>query len=56
MLCAVQSETVERHVCCVQCRGRLKMDGAAIKKIKLALRYLTGLDRTGMILIAKYAQ
>ena len=23
VLCAVQSETVERHVCCVQCRVRL---------------------------------
>jgi len=31
VLCAVQSETVGRHLCCVQCRVRLKMDGAAIK-------------------------
>ena len=23
MLCAVQSETVERHVCCVQCSAQL---------------------------------
>jgi len=23
VLCAVQSETEERHVCCVQCRVRL---------------------------------
>ena len=26
MLCAVQNESVERHVCCVQCRMRLRSD------------------------------
>ena len=30
VLCAVLSETVERHVCCVQCRVRLECSGMCV--------------------------
>ena len=54
-MCAVQSETVERHVCCVQCAERDSLCTAhCVRCHNTDYVHIKGHDRTITVILAKH--